>query len=59
MFGLGEWFTPECLPFAVLMNQEVLLFPVFKFEKHILLSNVEADFSSSDIDPYSGSPQEW
>ena len=28
-------------------------------EEHILLSNAKSDFSSSDIDPCLGSPQEW
>ena len=50
---------PECVPFAIQMDQEVLLLPVFKPEKHVLLSDAEADFSSSDIDRCLGGPQEW
>jgi hypothetical protein len=42
-----------------LMNQEALLLPLLKFEKHVVPSNVEADFFSSDIDPCLGVPQEW
>ena len=41
------------------MDQEVLLLPVFKLEKHVLLLDAEADFSSSDVDSCLGSPQEW
>jgi hypothetical protein len=41
------------------MNQEVLLLLVFEPKEHILLTDVEADFSSSDIDPCPGGPQEW
>ena len=37
----------------------MLLFPVFEPEEHILLSDVESDFSSSDVDPCLGVPQEW
>ena len=55
----GEWFTPEGLSFAILMDQEALLLPVFKLEKHVLLLDAEADFSSSDVDSCLGSPQEW
>ena len=58
-FRLGEWFTLECLPLAILANQEALLFPVFRPEKHVLLFDAEADFSSSNIDPCSSGPQEW
>ena len=37
----------------------MLLFPLFEPEEHVLLSNAEADFSSSYVDPCSGGPQEW
>ena len=55
-FRLGEWFTPECLPLAILANQEALLFPVFKPEEHILLTDTELDFSFSDVDPCLSGP---
>ena len=32
---------------------------MLKPEKHVLLSDLEVDFSSSDIDPCSCGPQEW
>ena len=41
------------------MNQEALLLPMLEPEKHILLPDTELDFSSSDIVPCPGSPQEW
>ena len=41
------------------MNQGALLFPMSEPEEHILLSNAKSDFSSSDIDPCPGGPQEW
>jgi len=41
------------------MYQEVLLLPVLELEKHVLLANMKADFSSSDINPCLGGPQEW
>ena len=41
------------------MNQEALLFPVLKLEEHILLTDMESDFSSPDVDPCLGGPQEW
>ena len=59
MFWLGFWCTPECLPFTVLLDHEALLFLLLEPEKHILLSDTEADFSPPDIDPCSGGPQEW
>ena len=59
LFWLGFWCTPECLPFAIMLYHEVLLFPSLKPEKHVLLSDAESDFSSPDIDPCPGSPHEW
>ena len=50
-FWLGFWCTPECLAFAVLVYQEALLFLLLEPEKHILPSDMEIDFSLSDIDP--------
>ena len=41
------------------MDQEALLFSVFKPKEHVLLSDTESDFSSSNIDPCCGGPQEW
>ena len=46
---LGFWFTPECLPFAVLVDQETLLFPMFELEEHVLLTDTESDFSFFDV----------
>ena len=56
---LGFWCIPKCLPFIILLVQDVLLFPLFEFEEHVLLSDAEADFSSSYVDSCSGGPQEW
>ena len=41
------------------MNQEALLFSVLKLEEHILLADMESDFSSPDVDPCHGGPHEW
>ena len=41
------------------MNQEALLFPVFKPEEHVLLSDTQSDFYSSNVEPCLGGPQEW
>ena len=32
---------------------------MFKLEEHVILSNTESDFSSSNVDPCLGGPQEW
>ena len=47
------------MPFIILLVQDALLFPLFEFEEHVLLPDVEADFSSSYVDSCSGGPQEW
>ena len=39
--------------------QDALLFSLFESEEHVLLSDAEADFSSSYVDPCSGGSQEW
>ena len=56
VFWLGFRCTPECLPFTVLLDHEALLFLLLELEKHILPSNMEMDFSLSDIDPCLGRP---
>jgi hypothetical protein len=38
------------------MKQEILLFPMLKFEEHVVPFDAEADFSGSDIDPCLGIP---
>ena len=48
-----------CLPFVILLVQDVLLFPLFESEEYVLLSNTEADFASSYVNPCFGGPQEW
>ena len=55
----GFWCIPKCLPFVILSVQDALLFPLFESEEHVLLSDAEADFSSSHVNPCSGGPQEW
>ena len=47
------------MPFAVLLDQDALLLPLLESEEHVLLPDMEANFSSSDIDPCPGGPQEW
>jgi hypothetical protein len=42
-----------------MLIQDTLLFPLLEFEDHVLLSDAEADFSSSYVDPCTGGPQEW
>src|SRR6185436_12163159 len=39
--GSGFWFTPECLPFTILLDHEALLFLLLEPEKHILLFDTE------------------
>ena len=41
---------------GVLLDHEVLLFPLLKPEKYVLPSDTEIDFSLSDIDPCLGKP---
>ena len=55
---LGFWCIPKCWPFVILLVQDVLLFPLLEFKEHVLLSNAEANFSSSYIDPCPGGPQD-
>ena len=56
LFWLGFRCTPKCLPFTVLLDHEALLFAFLKPEKHVLPSDMEMDFSLSDIDPCLGRP---
>ena len=55
-WGSGAPCTLECLPIAIMLYHEALLFPTLKLEKHVLLSDTETDFSPSDIDPCLGGP---